>query len=80
MAVWLCLLGLPVEYYREDIIKLILGHIGTPLKLDRTTVEVEREKFVSAQARCSVSNSRVSMLFVLNVGKLVIGPTTAQKC
>lgn len=34
MVVWVLLLGLPVEYFRDDIIKMILEHFGTLLKLD----------------------------------------------
>lgn len=37
MAVWVRLPGLPVEYFREDVLKLILQKVGTPLKLDRST-------------------------------------------
>lgn len=62
MAVWVHLLGLPVEYYKEDIIKLILGHVGTPLKLNRTTAGVERGKFARSAVEIYLSKPLVSMV------------------
>lgn len=40
MAVLVRLPGLPVEYFRYDVLKLILERVGTPLKLDKTTAGV----------------------------------------
>lgn len=48
MAVWVRLRGLPIESFRDDVFKLILEQVGTPLKLDKTTVAIKRGKFAKA--------------------------------
>lgn len=62
MAVWVRLPGLPVEYFREDIIKLILQQVGTPLHLDRATAGVERGKFARAAVEIDLAKPLVAMV------------------
>lgn len=64
MAVWVRLPGLPVEYFREDVIRMILEHVGTPLKLDKTTVCVERGRFARATVEIDLSKPLVSKVLV----------------
>lgn len=64
MAVWVRLPGLPVEYFHEDILKLILERVGTPLKLDRTTAGVERGRFARAAVEIDLAKPLVSMVMV----------------
>lgn len=66
MAVWVRLPGLPVEYFRDDIIRMILEKVGTPLKLDRTTAGVERGKFARAAVELDLSKPLVSMVWIQN--------------
>lgn len=61
---WVRILGLPVEYYREDILKLILEKVATPLRLDRTTTGVERGNFVRAAVEIDLSKPLVSMVMI----------------
>lgn len=63
MVVWVCLAELLMEYFSEDIIKLILENIGALLNLDkwitivecgrytRATVEIDLEKPLVATVR-----------------------------
>ncbi|XP_019159669.1 PREDICTED: uncharacterized protein LOC109156269 [Ipomoea nil] len=62
MVIWVRLTGLPVEYFREDIIKLILDHVGFPLKMDWTTVGVERGRFARAVVEVDLTKPLVSIL------------------
>lgn len=55
MAVWVRLPRLPVEYFRDDILKLILEPVGTPLKLDILTARVERGQFARAAVEIDLS-------------------------
>nr|GMD98046.1 osmotin-like protein TPM-1 [Ipomoea batatas] len=64
MAVLVRLPGLPMECFREDIIKLILKQMGTPLKLDWTTAGVDRRHFVRAAIEIDLSKPLVSMVKV----------------
>lgn len=66
MAVWVRLPGLPVEYFRNDVLKLILGKVGTPLKLDMTTAAVERGRFARAAVEIDLTKPLVSMVWIHN--------------
>lgn len=37
--------GAPHRIFRDDVLKLILEHVGKPLKLDKTITAMERDKF-----------------------------------
>ncbi|XP_031116484.1 uncharacterized protein At2g29880-like [Ipomoea triloba] len=45
---------MPVEYFRDDIIKLMLENVGKPLKFDRATTSVSRGRFVRADVELEV--------------------------
>lgn len=62
MAVWVRLPGLPIEYFRKDILRTILDCVGTPLKLDKTTAAVERGKFARAAVEINLEKPLVSMV------------------
>lgn len=62
MPVWVRLPGLPVEYYRDDVLKLISQQVGTPLKLDKMTADVERGRFARAAVEIDLSKPLVSMV------------------
>lgn len=65
MAVWVMRLpGLPVEYFRVDVLKLILERVGKTLKLDRTTTVMERGKFARASVEIDLKEPLVSMVWV----------------
>lgn len=55
-----------MEYFKDDIIKMIVKRIGTPLKLDRTTTIVERGKFARAAVEIDLEKPLVSMVWVQN--------------
>lgn len=54
--------GLPIEYFREDIIKLILDHVGTPLRLDHSIASMERGRFLLAAVEIDLTKPLVSMV------------------
>lgn len=58
--------GLPVEYYREDVIKCILENVSTPFKLDCNTMGVERGKFARATIEIDLTKPLVSTVRVRN--------------
>lgn len=64
MTVWVQLPSLPMEYFRDDVIKMILEHAGTHLKLDRKTAGVEREKFARAAIEIDLLKPLVSMVCI----------------
>ncbi|CAH9127233.1 unnamed protein product [Cuscuta epithymum] len=64
MAVWVRLPGLPTEYFVEDIIKAILEKVGTPLKLDRTTMSVSRGRFARAAVEVDLLKPLVPYVWV----------------
>ncbi|XP_031120449.1 uncharacterized protein LOC116023587 [Ipomoea triloba] len=64
MAVWVRLPELSVEYFRDDTIKIILGNIGKPLKLDRTTLMKERGRFARAAVEVDLDKPLVSEIWV----------------
>lgn len=66
MAVWVRLPGLPVEYFRDDVLKLILEKVGTPLKLDKTTTAVERGRFARVAIEIDLTKPLVSMIWIQN--------------
>lgn len=55
MAMWVWLPSLPVEYFRENVLKMILQPVGTTFKLDQTTARVERGKFARASVEIDLS-------------------------
>lgn len=71
MAVWVRLPGLPVEYFCEDVIHMILQHVGTPLKLDKTTAGVERGRFARAAIEIDLSKPLVLKVMVRKRVQLV---------
>ncbi|XP_031091056.1 uncharacterized protein LOC115996049 [Ipomoea triloba] len=64
MAVWVRLPRFAVEYFREDIIKRVLENVGKPLKIDCTTVEVERGKFARAAVEIDLDKPLVTHVWV----------------
>ncbi|XP_019168955.1 PREDICTED: uncharacterized protein LOC109164864 [Ipomoea nil] len=64
MAVWTRLPGLPVEFFREEAIKEILRNVGTPLKLDTTTIGVQRGQFARAVVEIDLSKPLVAVVNV----------------
>ncbi|MED6194920.1 hypothetical protein PIB30_033040 [Stylosanthes scabra] len=52
IAVWARLPGLPIEYYRDAILKKIGTMIGTTIKVDTTTAEVVRGKVGHDKGEC----------------------------
>lgn len=64
MAVWVRFLDLLVEYFQEDVIRIILQHVGTSLKLDKTTTGVERGRFARATIDIDFSKPLVSKVMV----------------
>lgn len=53
-----------MEYFREDVIKLILEDVGTPLRLDRTTTGAERGRYARDVIEFDLSKLLVSILMV----------------
>ncbi|KAI5410086.1 hypothetical protein KIW84_055533 [Lathyrus oleraceus] len=45
VVVWVCVLGLPIDYYGERFISLIGKHIWYSVKVDRNTLNRERGKY-----------------------------------
>ncbi|XP_019159702.1 PREDICTED: uncharacterized protein LOC109156316 [Ipomoea nil] len=64
MAVWVRLPEFPVELFREDVIKLVLQQVGTPLKIDNTTAGVERGNFARAAVEVDISKPLVALVQV----------------
>ncbi|XP_031090973.1 uncharacterized protein LOC115995944 [Ipomoea triloba] len=64
MAVWVRVLGLPIEYFREDAIKEILATVGTPLKLDMTTAGIQRGKFARGAVEIDLTKPLVGVVMV----------------
>lgn len=71
MAVWIRLPELPVEYFRDDIMKLILENVGKPLKLDRTTMAKEKGRFARAAVEIDLDQPLVSEIWVRNEMQIV---------
>lgn len=67
MAVWVRLLGLLVDYFKDDVFKLIIEKFCIPLKLDRTVAVVERGKFARGVVEINLANPLVSMVCVQNM-------------
>lgn len=66
MAVWIRLPELPMEYFRDDIIKSILEDVGKPLKIDRTTATRVKGRFARAAVEVDLNKPLVSEVVVLN--------------
>ncbi|XP_031108685.1 uncharacterized protein LOC116013176 [Ipomoea triloba] len=66
MAVWVRLPDLHVEYFREDVVKLILMNVGKPLKLGRLTTSVAKGRFARAAVEIDVDKPLVSEIWVRN--------------
>lgn len=66
MAMWVRLPGLPIEYYRDDVIRLILDKVGTPLKLDSMMAGVERGRYARAAEEIDLQKPLVSMVRIRN--------------
>ncbi|XP_031091044.1 uncharacterized protein LOC115996040 [Ipomoea triloba] len=66
MAVWVRIPRLAVEFFREDVIKSVLENVGKPLKLDRTTVGVERGRFARAAVEIDLDKPLVTHVWVRN--------------
>lgn len=64
MAVWVRIPRLLVEYFREDVIKSVLENVGKPLKLDRTTVGVERGRFARAAVEIDLDKPLVTHVWI----------------
>ncbi|MBA0694676.1 hypothetical protein Goari_004952, partial [Gossypium aridum] len=45
IAVWIQLLGLPLEYFNEEVLVKVGKLVGRPIKLDSNTVYTTRGKF-----------------------------------
>ncbi|XP_019167697.1 PREDICTED: uncharacterized protein LOC109163410 [Ipomoea nil] len=64
MAVWIRLSDLPMECFRDDILKMILSQVGIPLKLDRTTEGMERGRFARVAVEVDLSKPLVALVQV----------------
>lgn len=71
MAVWVRLPELPVEYFKDNIIKTILEGVGKPLKLDRTTVSREKGRFARAAVEVDLSKPLVTEVVMGNDVQMV---------
>ncbi|CAI9107532.1 OLC1v1006905C1 [Oldenlandia corymbosa var. corymbosa] len=45
VAIWICILDLPIEYFHEDLLRSVAKPIGRYLKDDKNTITVERGQF-----------------------------------
>ncbi|CAN0919314.1 hypothetical protein LINGRAHAP2_LOCUS31383 [Linum grandiflorum] len=45
LITWICIEGLPLEYYHDDALFPIASQIGSPIRVDRQTALVSRGKF-----------------------------------
>ncbi|XP_031126952.1 uncharacterized protein LOC116029189 [Ipomoea triloba] len=66
MAVWVRLSNLYPEYFRDDVVKMILENIGKPLKFDRTTAARERGRFARAAVEVDLDKPLVTEIWVEN--------------
>ncbi|XP_031124310.1 uncharacterized protein LOC116027021 [Ipomoea triloba] len=64
MAVWVRLPNLYPEYFRDDVVKMILENIGKPLKLDRTTATRKRGRFARAAVEVDLDQPLVTEIWV----------------
>ncbi|XP_019188289.1 PREDICTED: uncharacterized protein LOC109182593 [Ipomoea nil] len=64
MVVWVRMLGLPVELFREDVIKKILEPVGKTIKVDKTTAGIERVRFARAAVEIDLRKPLGSMVVV----------------
>lgn len=64
MAVWVRLPGLPVEYFMDNIIKLILQRVGTPLKLDKNMAGAKRGHFAHVAVEIDLAKPLVSKVMI----------------
>ncbi|XP_031104379.1 uncharacterized protein LOC116007853 [Ipomoea triloba] len=71
MAVWVRLPELPAEYFRDDLIKLILENVGKPLKLDRTTLVKEKGRFARAAVEVDLNKPLVTEIWVRDSVQMV---------
>lgn len=68
MVVWIRLPRLPLEYFRDDVIKMIIEHVDIPLKLDKSTASIERGKFARAAVEINLTKPLVSMIRIGHTG------------
>ncbi|XP_031116790.1 uncharacterized protein LOC116020456 [Ipomoea triloba] len=71
MAVWVRIPRLPVEYFREDVIKSVLENVGKPLKLDRTIVGVARGRFAWAAVEIDLDKPLVTHVWICDKHRAV---------
>lgn len=45
IALWVCLYDLPIEYFDEVSLRSIAVQIGSPLRIDRVTTNIERGRY-----------------------------------
>ncbi|XP_012448856.1 uncharacterized protein At4g02000 [Gossypium raimondii] len=66
IAVWIQLLGLPLEYFNEEVLVKVGKLVGRPIKLDSNTVYTTRGKFARIYIEIDLSKPLIPSIRIGN--------------
>lgn len=64
VAVWICVIGLPMDYYDARIMSTIRNTIGRIMKVDKNALQVERRKYARICVEVDLTNPFLAMFSI----------------